>query len=79
MSGTIPRPASSHAMIATQSPYEVAEVAAHLVSKSKFPLKQVDLKVGYTVGYGSKDHSILPFYLRRGRALRRRPPGAARQ
>ena len=51
-----------HAMIATQSPYEVAEVAAHLVSKSKFPLKQVDLKVGYTVGYGSKDHTILPFY-----------------
>lgn len=51
-----------HAMIATQSPYEVAEVAATLVSKSKFPLKKIDLKVGYTVGYGTKDHSIFPFF-----------------
>lgn len=51
-----------HAMMATQSPYEVAEVSAILVSKSKFPLKQVDLKVGYTVGYGTKDHSIFPFF-----------------
>ncbi|TPL32924.1 molybdopterin cofactor-binding domain-containing protein [Mesorhizobium sp. B2-4-6] len=51
-----------HAMIATQSPYEVAEVAAHMVSKSKYPLKEVDLQVGYTVGYGTKDHAIFPFY-----------------
>ena len=51
-----------HAMIATQSPYEVAEVGAQMVSKSKFPLKEVDLKVGYTVGYGTKDHAIFPFY-----------------
>lgn len=51
-----------HVMVATQSPYEVAEVAATLVSKSKFPIKEVDLKVGYTVGYGTKDHSIFPFY-----------------
>ncbi|RFC67634.1 xanthine dehydrogenase family protein molybdopterin-binding subunit [Mesorhizobium denitrificans] len=51
-----------HAMVATQSPYEVAEVAAVMVSKSKFPLKSVDLKVGYTVGYGTKDHAIFPFY-----------------
>ena len=51
-----------HAMIATQSPYEVAEVAAQMVSKSKHPLKEVDLRVGYTVGYGTKDHAIFPFY-----------------
>jgi CO/xanthine dehydrogenase Mo-binding subunit len=51
-----------HVMVATQSPYEVAEVAAILVSKSRFPLKEVDLKVGYTVGYGTKDHSIFPFF-----------------
>ncbi len=51
-----------HAMIATQSPYEVAEVSAHMVSKSKYPLKEVDLRVGYTVGYGTKDHAIFPFY-----------------
>jgi CO/xanthine dehydrogenase Mo-binding subunit len=51
-----------HAMMATQSPYEVAGVAAHMVSKSKFPLKEIDLRLGYTVGYGTKDHSIFPFY-----------------
>ncbi|RFB80691.1 xanthine dehydrogenase family protein molybdopterin-binding subunit [Methylovirgula sp. 4M-Z18] len=51
-----------HAMMATQSPYEVAGVTAHMVSKSKFPLKQIDLRLGYTVGYGTKDHSIFPFY-----------------
>jgi CO/xanthine dehydrogenase Mo-binding subunit len=51
-----------HAMMATQSPYELAGVSAHMVSKSKFPLKEIDLRLGYTVGYGSKDHSIFPFY-----------------
>lgn len=48
-------------MMATQSPYDVAEAAAALVSKSRFPLREVDLKVGYTVGYGTKDHHIFPF------------------
>lgn len=51
-----------HMMVATQSPYEVAEVAAILVSKSKFKLDTIDLKAGYTVGYGTKDHSIFPFF-----------------
>jgi CO/xanthine dehydrogenase Mo-binding subunit len=51
-----------HMMMATQSPHEVAEVSATIVSASKFPLKEVDLKVGYTVGYGSKDHMIFPFF-----------------
>ena len=39
-----------HMMMATQSPYEVASDAASFVSKSRFPLKEVDLKAGYTVG-----------------------------
>jgi CO/xanthine dehydrogenase Mo-binding subunit len=51
-----------HTMIATQAPYAVAQVAAQLVSKSKFPLSEVDLKVGYTVGYGSKDHHVFPLF-----------------
>ncbi|WP_421872554.1 xanthine dehydrogenase family protein molybdopterin-binding subunit [Nitratireductor rhodophyticola] len=51
-----------HLMVATQSPYEVAEVSAELVSKSKFPLNAIDLKIGYTVGYGTKDHAIFPFF-----------------
>ena len=51
-----------HMMIATQSPYPVAKLSAELVSKTKFPLKEVDLKIGYTVGYGSKDHHVFPFF-----------------
>lgn len=50
-----------HIMAASQSPYEVAEVSAGMVAKSKFRLTEVDLKVGYTVGYGTKDHYLFPF------------------
>ena len=25
-------------------------------------MKSIDLKIGYTVGYGTKDHSIFPFF-----------------
>ncbi|MCV9938786.1 molybdopterin-dependent oxidoreductase [Boseaceae bacterium BT-24-1] len=51
-----------HALIATQSPHEVAEMAAHMLSKSKFALGSIDLRIGYTVGYGTKDHAIFPFF-----------------
>jgi CO/xanthine dehydrogenase Mo-binding subunit len=51
-----------HLMMATQSPFEVADVAAQLVSKSKFPLEKIDLKIGYTVGYGTKDHHVFPYF-----------------
>jgi CO/xanthine dehydrogenase Mo-binding subunit len=51
-----------HAVIATQSPHEVATTAAAMVSKSKFGLKAVDLKAGYTVGYGTKDHAVFPYF-----------------
>ncbi|MER9576545.1 molybdopterin-dependent oxidoreductase [Mesorhizobium sp. M0189] len=57
-------PASStlHAIIATQSPYEVATSTLAMLSKSQFALKALDLSIGYTVGYGTKDHSIFPYY-----------------
>ena len=51
-----------HVMVATQSPYDMAQLIAELVSKSKFSPKQVDLNVGYTVGYGTKDHHVFPFF-----------------
>ena len=51
-----------HAMIATQSPYEVASCTAAMVAISRFPLSNVDLSIGYTVGYGTKDHWIFPYY-----------------
>ncbi|MCB8881249.1 xanthine dehydrogenase family protein molybdopterin-binding subunit [Acidisoma cellulosilytica] len=51
-----------HAMIATQSPYEVATATTAMVAISKFKLTAIDLSIGYTVGYGTKDHSIFPYY-----------------
>jgi CO/xanthine dehydrogenase Mo-binding subunit len=51
-----------HMIVATQSPYEVATEAAGMVSKSVFGLGTVDLKCGYTVGYGTKDHAVFPYF-----------------
>lgn len=52
-----------HILIAAQSPYEVARVAAFMVKDNKrFPVEKIELLSGTTVGYGSKDHSIFPFY-----------------
>lgn len=49
-----------HLMMATQGPYEVAEQAAALVKASRFPVSEIDLKAGTTVGYGTKDHHLHP-------------------
>lgn len=51
-----------HIMVATQSPYEVAKAAADMVAKTTFGLTSLDLKTGYTVGYGTKDHAIFPYF-----------------
>lgn len=52
-----------HILIAAQSPYEVARVAAFMVKDNKrFPVDKIEVLSGTTVGYGSKDHSIFPFY-----------------
>jgi CO/xanthine dehydrogenase Mo-binding subunit len=52
-----------HLIVAAQSPYEVARVAAFMVKDNKrFPVEKIELLTGTTVGYGSKDHSIFPFY-----------------
>lgn len=48
-------------MMATQSPYEVAVAAAAMTAPSRIAVKSVDLSIGYTVGYGTKDHSIFPY------------------
>lgn len=53
-----------HLLVAAQSPYEVARVAAFMVKDNKrFPVEQIEILTGTTVGYGSKDHSIFPFYV----------------
>lgn len=58
-----PRTRTLHLITATQSPYEVARVAALMVKDNTlFPVEKIELLTGTTVGYGSKDHSIFPFY-----------------
>lgn len=50
-------------LVAAQSPYEVARVAADMVKdNTRFPVDNIELLTGTTVGYGSKDHSLFPFY-----------------
>lgn len=52
-----------HLVTATQSPYEVARVTALMVKDNpRFPVEKIELLTGSTVGYGSKDHSIFPYY-----------------
>src|SRR5690625_7711200 len=53
-----------HVLVAAQSPYEVARVAAFMVKDNKkFPVEHINLLTGTAVGCGSKDHSIFPFYV----------------
>jgi CO/xanthine dehydrogenase Mo-binding subunit len=49
-------------MMATQSPYEVVVAAAAMTAASRIAVKSADLSIGYTVGYGTKDHSIFPYF-----------------
>ncbi len=52
-----------HIITATQSPAGVANAAAELVKNNKmFPVENIVLLTGSTVGYGSKDYSVYPFY-----------------
>jgi CO/xanthine dehydrogenase Mo-binding subunit len=51
-----------HLMMASQSPYEVATGTAAMVAASRIAVKSVDLSLGYTVGYGTKEHSIFPYF-----------------
>jgi len=51
-----------HLVVPTQSPQEVAEGAAGMLASSRLGLKRLFLHPCFTVGYGSKDHSPLPYY-----------------
>ncbi|PBC04193.1 molybdopterin cofactor-binding domain-containing protein [Mesorhizobium sp. WSM3860] len=57
-----PGSSTLHAIFATQSPYEVATSTLEMLSKSRFAVKALDLSIGHTVGYGTKSHSIFPYY-----------------
>ncbi|MGO2346241.1 MAG: molybdopterin cofactor-binding domain-containing protein, partial [Providencia sp.] len=52
-----------HILTATQSPAGVVNAAAELSKRNKhFPVENIILLTGSTVGYGSKDYSVFPFY-----------------
>ncbi|MGV2937865.1 xanthine dehydrogenase family protein molybdopterin-binding subunit [Providencia sp. AGC89] len=52
-----------HILTATQSPAGVVNAAAELSKNNKhFSVENIVLLTGSTVGYGSKDYSVFPFY-----------------
>jgi CO/xanthine dehydrogenase Mo-binding subunit len=53
-----------HIVAASQGPLDVLEGVAEIMGgfKAAFPIKQVFIHPIPTVGYGSKDHNLLPFY-----------------
>ena len=54
---------SLHIMTATQSPAGVASAAAAMVKdNTQAPVERIILLTGSTVGYGSKDYSVFPYY-----------------
>jgi CO/xanthine dehydrogenase Mo-binding subunit len=53
---------SLHMVVPTQGPHEVAESAAGMAAKCRFPVKNLFVHPVSTVGYGSKDHFTVPFY-----------------
>lgn len=57
-----PASGALHLLAASQSPYEVAQATASMLARSRFAVKSVDLEIGYTVGYGTKDHVIFPYF-----------------
>lgn len=54
---------SLHIITATQSPAGVASAAAAMVKdNTQAPVERIILLTGSTVGYGSKDYSVFPYY-----------------
>ena len=51
-----------HLVVGTQSPQEVAEGVAAMLGTSRIGLKRLFLHPCFTVGYGSKDHTHIPYY-----------------
>ncbi|MFI0849587.1 xanthine dehydrogenase family protein molybdopterin-binding subunit [Mesorhizobium sp. IMUNJ 23232] len=51
-----------HLVVASQSPQEVAEAAAAMLTRSRIGIERLFLHPCFTVGYGSKDHCSMPYY-----------------
>jgi CO/xanthine dehydrogenase Mo-binding subunit len=51
-----------HVLVSTQSPYEGVTGAAEMMAKTNFPVDTIDFNIGHTVGYGTKDQSVFPYF-----------------
>ncbi len=51
-----------HLLISTQSPHEGVTGAAEMVAKTNFRVDMIDFNIGHTVGYGTKDQSVFPYF-----------------
>jgi CO/xanthine dehydrogenase Mo-binding subunit len=51
-----------HFVVPTQSPDEIAQDVVKMLKASRFPLKKLYFYPCSTVGFGSKDHTIFPYY-----------------
>jgi len=49
-------------LVSTQSPYEGVTGAAEMLAKTNFRVDMIDFNIGHTVGYGTKDHSVFPYF-----------------
>ncbi|HEY4862369.1 MAG TPA: molybdopterin cofactor-binding domain-containing protein [Xanthobacteraceae bacterium] len=54
--------ATLHVLVSTQSPYEGATGAAEMLAHTNFRVDQIDFSIGHTVGYGTKDQSVFPYF-----------------
>ena len=52
-----------HVVVGTQSPFTNADHIEKMVRRSRFALNELRLHPGYTVGYGQKEHHVLPYYV----------------
>ncbi len=52
-----------HVVVGTQSPFTNADHITKMVQRSRFTLSELRLHPGYTVGYGQKEHHVLPYYV----------------
>jgi CO/xanthine dehydrogenase Mo-binding subunit len=54
--------ATLHVLVSTQSPYEGVTGAAEMLAHTNFRVDQIDFNIGHTVGYGTKDQSVFPYF-----------------
>lgn len=58
-----PETGALHVVVGTQSPYTNADHIEKMVADSRLELSRLHLYPGYTVGYGQKEHHVLPYYV----------------